>query len=486
MNNSLNNLSEQLVVGITMGDPLGIGAEIIVKALDDPLLRRQAKFIIFGMAEQLGYAVLIAEGSPVVMSLIETGQVEAVIGVSCMSVLEQVFPYTEAAAIPGAAIPLLQDGCCDTTVDVDWVWDAIYRTADEDTGWLNLEQLKEQVQAWFTEDSLRIALQWRGGDTENLALAWLAKAGKRWRPFLAACAHQAVAPSTSESPGEDLRKAAVAVECFHKASLVHDDIEDGDNTRYGQKTLHAEHGIPIALNVGDFLLGEGYRLLTELNVSGDRIKKLVQAAVKGHRDLCIGQGDELAWLKKPKQLTVDQVINIFQKKTSAAFEVALSLGVTLAGGSDELGVPLEQYSRSLGIAYQIRDDIDDFGSCENLAAEIGSRPSLLLALACEMAEDKDKKLLESVWSGRGLREDEEQDIRDIFEKLQVEQAALNLMQFHKSQAIGSLAPLKSTALKALLRRVIAKIFNDLDVMRCCNDHPARHEKGSSEGEASAG
>ncbi|MBL7154517.1 MAG: DUF116 domain-containing protein, partial [Phycisphaerae bacterium] len=62
-------------------------------------------------AERLGYAVLVAEGSPVVMSLIETGQIEAVVGVSCLSVLERVFPYMEAGAVPGVAIPLLRDGC---------------------------------------------------------------------------------------------------------------------------------------------------------------------------------------------------------------------------------------------------------------------------------------------------------------------------------------------------------------------------------------
>jgi len=83
-------------------------------------------------AEQLGYAVLIAEGSPVVMSLIETGKIEAVIGVSCLDVLEKTFPYMEAGAVPGMAIPLLYDGCENTTVDVDWVLDAIYETGEDE------------------------------------------------------------------------------------------------------------------------------------------------------------------------------------------------------------------------------------------------------------------------------------------------------------------------------------------------------------------
>ena len=72
-------------------------------------------------AEKLGYAVLVAEGSAIVMSLIQTGKIEAIVGVSCLSVLERAFPYMEAAAIPGVAIPLLQDDCIDTTVDLDWI-----------------------------------------------------------------------------------------------------------------------------------------------------------------------------------------------------------------------------------------------------------------------------------------------------------------------------------------------------------------------------
>src|SRR5690349_14849978 len=60
-------------------------------------------------AERLGYAVLVAEGSAIVMAIIETGKIEAIVGVSCLNVLERAFPYMEAAAIPGIAVPLLQE-----------------------------------------------------------------------------------------------------------------------------------------------------------------------------------------------------------------------------------------------------------------------------------------------------------------------------------------------------------------------------------------
>src|SRR5205814_8089118 len=105
-------------------------------------------------AERLGYAVLVAEGSAIVMALIQTGKIDAIVGVSCLSVLERAFPYMEAAAIPGIAIPLLQDDCKDTTVDLDWLWAVIHLTIDDQTRRLDLHQLRRDVEAWFEPAAL--------------------------------------------------------------------------------------------------------------------------------------------------------------------------------------------------------------------------------------------------------------------------------------------------------------------------------------------
>ncbi len=436
-------------------------------------------------AEQLGYAVLIAEGSPVVTSLIETGKVEAVVGVSCLSVLQQVFPYMEAGAVPGIAIPLLQDGCANTSADIDWVWDAIYQSTDDPTCRLNLEALRSQVDNWFSRESLESLLAPAKSQTEKIALEWMAKAGKRWRPFLTACAYQALVENQQGSLPDEVRRAAVAVECFHKASLIHDDIEDGDTLRYGEKTLHTQYGVPIALNVGDFLLGEGYRLLVELNVPDDSRMKILVAAVQGHRNLCLGQGNELSWMWQPRPLSVAEVIDIFGKKTSPAFKVALRVGAQLSGYGDGLDAVLEQYSKSLGIAYQIRDDIEDFRS-ENIANTLNQmRPSLLLAMAYEQTKGAEKKLLESIWNKSIKPDSVESTLKNIFTLLRIERSAWKLMEDYKSQAISLLTNLKNANLKGLLRRVISKIFDDFEVMGCCDDHKAGYAQGGKSGEMPA-
>ena len=225
-------------------------------------------------AESLGYAVLVAEGSDLVTSIIQTGKISAILGVSCLSVLERAFPYMEAASIPGIAIPLLHDGCRDTTVDLDWVLDAIHLSGADRTVRLDLDELRGEVQSWFNPEVLAGLLgRPAESETERIAWEWLARGGKRWRPFLTVCVWKALQDDPRAEVPDSLKRLAIAIECFHKASLIHDDIEDGDMERYGEKTLHVEYGLPVALNCGDLLLGEGYRLIAASGAPAESLRR---------------------------------------------------------------------------------------------------------------------------------------------------------------------------------------------------------------------
>src|ERR1700752_44836 len=122
-------------------------------------------------AERLGYAVLVAEGSAIVTSIIQTGKIDAIVGVSCLSVLEKAFPFMEAAAVPGIAIPLLQDDCKDTTVDIDWVWDVVHLTSDDRTWRMDLDALRQEVETWFEPEALDALLGPPDGEVDRLARA---------------------------------------------------------------------------------------------------------------------------------------------------------------------------------------------------------------------------------------------------------------------------------------------------------------------------
>jgi geranylgeranyl diphosphate synthase, type II len=421
-------------------------------------------------AERLGYAVLVAEGSAIVMSLIQTGKIEAIVGVSCLSVLERAFPYMEAAAIPGVAVPLLQDDCIDTTVDLDWIWDYIHLTSDDQTRRLDLGALREEVDSWFAQESLSKIMGPADGQTEQIAREWLARAGKRWRPFLTVASYQALRDTPAAPLPEDVRKIAVAVECFHKASLIHDDIEDNDTERYGEKTLHEEHGVAVALNVGDLLIGEGYRLIGACEASAEQKAAMLLVASQGQRQLCRGQGAELVWARKPEPLTSLQVLDIFRHKTAPAFEVALRFGALYAGleQHEEVADALESYSEALGIAYQIRDDLSDLGANGETNDIAGMRPSLLLAVAYERATAQNKAALDQLWHRSSQALNSEQ-IEALYVELKADERARTLLETYKEEAIRSLRDVENPNLKGLLRRVIGKIFNDTEIKGWCKE-----------------
>ena len=421
-------------------------------------------------AERMGYAVLVAEGSAIVMSLIQTGKIDAIIGVSCISVLERAFPYMEAAAVPGVAIPLLQDDCIDTTVDLDWIWDYIHLTSDDKSRRMDLNALREEVDFWFSPVTLDLAMGPAEGQSEEISRRWLMRTGKRWRPVLTASVYQSLQPDPGAAMPDSLRKTGLAVECFHKASLIHDDIEDDDDRRYGEKTLHEEHGLPVALNIGDLLIGEGYRLLASGDLSAEQRTRMLQVASEAQRRLCQGQGEELCWANDPQPLSPRQVLEIFRLKTAPAFEVALQLGALHAGveAYEAVKEVLTRYSEALGIAYQIRDDLNDLNADEEPDDLSAMRPGLLLALAREKARDDDRDLLDRLWR-RETAAPEPSRIEALFRRLGAVDRAEELLESYQQAAIRSLQELANPSLKGLLRRIVGKIFNDTEIRGWCSE-----------------
>lgn len=408
-------------------------------------------------AERLGYAVLVAEGSAVVMSLIQTGQIEAIVGISCLPVLERTFPYVEAAAIPAVAVPLLQDDCIDTTVDIDWVWDYIHLTSEDRTRRLNLNSLHDEVKTWFTPESIATLMGPAKGRAEEIGREWLARAGKRWRPFLTVAVSQALLEDAEAPLSDSIKKLALAVECFHKASLIHDDIEDADAERYGEPTLHAEHGVAVALNVGDLLIGEGYRLIADAGVPAFSAVHLLRIAAEGQRELCRGQGAELDWQHDPKPLSSGQVLDIFRSKTAPAFSVALLFGAAHAGRLDEVESVLQTFSENLGIAYQIRDDLDDSGE-DNAGATRPVRPNIIDATARER------------FSGN---------------MPEAHDHCITLLERYKEGAVRNLQDLDNANLKGLLRRIVGKMFNELEIKGWCREFEVKNAGTGAEVEATA-
>jgi len=423
--------------------------------------------------ESLGYVVLVAEGTSFVTKLLESGKIDAVIGVSCIHALEKAFSSISAHAIPSIAIPLNRDGCIETEVDRDIVLSTIMRHSNAaGLGQVDSSAIKAAVNSWFEVSVLNTFSKESNrelSDTEEIALKWMSNSGKRWRPFLTVAVYSALTDPGCRLP-DSIIKPSLAVESFHKASLIHDDIEANDNLRNGHSTLHKEYGIPIALNLGDFLIGEGYRLIGASDFPDHSIAKMLLIAAECHKTLALGQGAELLAVQKMERpLSIKEIKKIFQAKTSPAFEAALAIGAVCAGADKEIFPILKEFSMALGMAYQIKDDIDDLK--EKKISQYNSEKkdkknnevktplffscSLLLSIAYENGSDDEKELLCACLK----KSKNAVCCIELLSSPKTLERANQLYEHYKNRAIRSLSPLKNAPLKSFLRKIIQKICN---------------------------
>jgi geranylgeranyl pyrophosphate synthase len=408
-------------------------------------------------AEKLGYAVLVAEGTSIVASLIDQGMIDSVIGVSCMTSLEKSFPHTFQAAIPSIAVPLLREGCEDTMLNAEWVRRVLHLQSSAGPRFLQLNTIHEAVQEWFTEPALETLLGGRDTQTEKVALQWLAKSGKRWRPFLAVAVYLAMQDTDVQSLPDSVRRVAIALECIHKASLIYDDIQDDDTIRYGDETVHRVHGIPVALTASLYLLGQGYRLIADSGASPEQRAAMTTLATQGHCELCRGQGSELWWMQNPAPISVEEVLEICRLKTGPSFEVVFRLGAMCANASAQEHSVLQAYSEAVGMAYQVQDDLADFRSGGDVDDVESGRPSVPFAVAYQHADPETRDQIAAFWTGTS-RDMSADALRELMRKTGAEEKTRQILEGLKEKARQSLTPLQNPSLKILLYRILAKIL----------------------------
>lgn len=402
-------------------------------------------------AENLGYVAIVTEGTAIAARLIESGKVDAVVGVGCMEVLQKMFASTSKFSIPGIGIPLLSCGCADTSVDNEWFKEELYSLSENPAfRILNLNYLRNKTASIFGEEQLKRILEPSGDLTEQLVFESILAGGKRLRPLLTLLAYEAFSAQVETSV---LNRLALSIECFHKASLIHDDIEDEDEMRYGKETLHARYGIPVAINIGDLLIGEGYRLIAETNLPAEIIRECIRVVSNGHRKLSVGQGIELMALKNREILSLEETLKVFEYKTSTAFKVSLLLGAA-AGGADKATLAqLDEFSRSVGIAYQIKDDLDDFSQPEkNFELH---KPSVLISLLFGQLSAPDRRLFHEALAGENF-----ESILQLTEKYKIRTNAEDLLKGYIRESDDCLGSFQNIGLKMALHEILGNTFKE--------------------------
>jgi len=202
--------------------------------------------------------------------------------------------------------------------------------------------------------------------------------GKRVRPFLVYITGQMLGCKP-----EDLDTPASAIECIHAYSLIHDDLPamDDDDLRRGQPTCHIKFDEATAILTGDALQTLAFTILAEgelnPNAENQRIK-MVQALAQasGAGGMCLGQALDLG--AENRRVSLAELEEIHRNKTGALINCAVKLGALAAGEKGLEVLPhLERYSKAIGLAFQVQDDIlDIISDTETLGKPQGSDQEL--------------------------------------------------------------------------------------------------------------
>ena len=208
--------------------------------------------------------------------------------------------------------------------------------------------------------------------SDSMRYSLLQEGGKRFRPVLAML--------TAEALGEKSERVlpfAAAVECVHTYSLIHDDLPamDNDDFRRGQPTNHKKFDESTAILAGDALLTEAFTLIAENYAYEPKhalraVQLLAQAA--GFNGMVGGQAIDMA--SKKESITLDELRLMHELKTGALIRVSAVGAAALCQASQEQTIEITRYAESLGLAFQVADDLLDFDLAH---PEPGSYPALL-------------------------------------------------------------------------------------------------------------
>ncbi|ENO9208860.1 (2E,6E)-farnesyl diphosphate synthase [Salmonella enterica] len=225
--------------------------------------------------------------------------------------------------------------------------------------------------------------------------------GKRLRPFLVYATGQMFGVSTAT-----LDAPAAAVECIHAYSLIHDDLPamDDDDLRRGLPTCHIKFGEANAILAGDALQTLAFAIISDAPMpevtDRDRIAMIAELAnASGITGMCGGQALDLA--AEGQRITLDALERIHRHKTGALIRAAVRLGALSAGDKGRNTLPiLDRYAESIGLAFQVQDDIlDVVGDTATLGKRQGADQQLGKStypalLGLEQARNKARDLIE--------------------------------------------------------------------------------------------
>ncbi|HEU5348885.1 MAG TPA: polyprenyl synthetase family protein [Ktedonobacterales bacterium] len=281
--------------------------------------------------------------------------------------------------------------------------------------------------------------------------------GKLLRPTLALLACELAAGQAGTSPEAAVHRAipaAVAVEMVHNFSLVHDDIEDGDDERHHQPTLWKLWGIPQAINTGDGIFALArleLRHLCERGVPAETVLQISAQLDATCVELCEGQFLDMSFEGR-RDVSVAMYLDMIGRKAAALMDCATRTGSLIGAPDNEaLSGRLGAFGRALGMGFQLRDDILGIWSAVALGkTEAGDlrrkKMSLPVIAALEHAAPADQRALTAIYDEPGpATEAQITTLLAILERTGARERARAMLREQCNQARGLLASVCATA-----------------------------------------
>jgi octaprenyl-diphosphate synthase len=254
-------------------------------------------------------------------------------------------------------------------------------------------------------------------------------------------------------------RTASAIEFMHTATLLHDDVVDESDARRGRKTARLIWGNQASVLVGDFLLGQAFRMLVDVG-SLPVLKILSNAAAV----IAEGEVMQLAAAKNTST-TEDEYLAIINAKTAALFLAAAEVGAALANRPAEEQAALRSYGKNLGLAFQLVDDALDYsGDSRKLGKSIGDdfregKITLPLILSFRRGNEAERAYWNRTIVEGDIREDDLDQAVGLMKKHKALEATLERARAYGAIARDALAIFPESRQKSALEEVIAFSVN---------------------------
>ncbi len=202
-----------------------------------------------------------------------------------------------------------------------------------------------------SEEAINRTLSEYEGSIFYEPLKFAVSGGKRIRPALLYLSAE-VAPQFHADPDP----AAVCVELIHVASLIHDDLIDRDSVRRGRESFYVKYGLEKTILISDFILSIVLKLSS---LYDDR--EVSRSLARATRLMSEGELQETLVLREGTKISLDRYLDILYKKTAVLFEESMRIGALIVKSEDTIIRLLSRIGMLTGLAYQIKDDLHDWG-----------------------------------------------------------------------------------------------------------------------------